>query len=90
MSNKVYDVLKWIVLVGFYALNYLWTELAEVWSFPYAVEIGKTITIVGGTLGIIIGVSSVKYNLKVKAEKSSEIETENESEIVIDEDNEEF
>lgn len=67
LSNKVYDVLKWIVLVGFYALNYLWTELAEVWSFPYAVEIGKSITIIGGTLGIIIGVSSVKYNL-VKAE----------------------
>ena len=71
MSNKVYDVLKWIVLVGFYALNYLWTELAEVWSFPYAVEIGKTIAIIGGTLGIIIGVSSVKYNAKRKVENDN-------------------
>lgn len=84
MSNKVYDVLKWITLVGLYALNYLWTELAEVWSFPYAVEISKTITIIGGTLGIILGVSSVKYNLKMKAQNQN-IGEEN-SEIVIEND----
>lgn len=62
MPNKVYDVLKWVAMVGFYALNYLWSELAEVWGFPYATQISKTIMIIGGTLGILLGISSIKYN----------------------------
>ena len=60
-NSKTYDVLKWIVLVGFYALNYLWVELASIWGFPYAIEIGKTISVVGFFLGILIGVSGSKY-----------------------------
>ena len=68
MSNKVYDVLKWIAMVGCYGLNYLWTELAETWDLPYSVEIGKTIMIVGGTLGIWLGISSIKYKMKQKDE----------------------
>ena len=75
-NSKVYDVLKWLALVGFYALNYLWTELAEVWGFPYAVEIGKTITIIGGTLGILLGISAIKYNLAKNAETATEKEDE--------------
>lgn len=75
MSNKFYDVMKWIVLVGMHGLNYLWTELADVWNFPYAVEISKTISIVAGALGIWLGISSVKYWIKNK-EKESEIEAE--------------
>lgn len=73
MSNKLYDVLKWISCVGCYALWYLWNELSAVWGFPYADEIGKTIIIIGGTIGILIGVSSVKYHLKQKEEESEEV-----------------
>lgn len=68
MPSKLYDVLKWVVMVGFYGLNYLWTNLAETWGFPYAVEISKTIMIVGGTLGIWLGISSITYHLKQKDE----------------------
>jgi hypothetical protein len=66
-NSKVYDVLKWIALVGIYALNYLWVELAAVWGFPYATEIGKTISIIGVALGIILGISGIKYNASLKA-----------------------
>ena len=60
-NGKVYDILKWIALVGCYALNYLWVELAGIWGFPYATEIGKTISVVGVFIGILIGVSGMKY-----------------------------
>lgn len=73
-NSKVYDVLKWIALVGCYALNYLWVELAEVWGFPYAVQIGKTISIIGVFIGILIGVSGIKYNLN----KGNKAQTDNE------------
>ena len=76
MSNKVYDVLKWIDGVLIYAILYAWTELARVWDFPYSTQIGQTITIVGGALGILLGVSSLKYNLKLKAEKQTENDPE--------------
>lgn len=62
-SSKLYDVLKWIALVGCYALNYLWVNLAEIWGFPYADAIGKTITVIGCFIGILIGVSGIKYKL---------------------------
>lgn len=73
MSNKFYDVMKWIVLVGMHGLNFLWTELADVWKFPFSVEISKTISIVAGALGIWLGISSVKYGIK---NKNSETEIE--------------
>ena len=60
-NSKVYDVLKWIALVGCGALNYLWVELAGIWGFPYATEIGKTITVIGVAIGILIGVSGARY-----------------------------
>ena len=60
-NSKVYDVLKWVALVGCGALNYLWVELAGIWGFPYAVEIGKTITVIGVAIGILIGVSGARY-----------------------------
>lgn len=62
-SSKLYDVLKWIALVGCYALNYLWVNLAEIWGFPYADAIGKTITVIGCFIGLLIGVSGIKYKL---------------------------
>lgn len=68
MPSKLYDVLKWVAMVGCYGLNYLWTELAEVWGFPYAMQISKTIMVVGGALGIFLGISSIKYHLKQKDE----------------------
>lgn len=74
-SNKVYDILKKVSCVGCYALWYLWNELSKVWGFPYAEEIGKTIIIIGGTIGILIGISSVKYYAKIKEEaEAKEIE----------------
>lgn len=61
MTNKVYDILKYIVTIGLPALTTLWLTLASIWNFPYAEPIGATMGAVTVFLGAIIGVSSAKY-----------------------------
>lgn len=62
MSNKVYDVLKFIAQILLPALGTLYFALAEIWHFPYAKEIVGTITAVDAFLGAILGISSMNYN----------------------------
>ena len=64
MSNKVYDVLKWIALVVLPAIGTLYFALAGIWGFPNAEEIVGTITAVDTFLGVLLGVSSAQYNKK--------------------------
>jgi len=61
MSNKVYDILKWIAMVVLPAIGTLYFALAGIWGFPYAEQIGGTITAVVTFLGVLLGVSSAKY-----------------------------
>lgn len=65
MNNKVYDVLKWIALVGLPALTALWLTLANIWGFPYAEAIGATMAAVTTFLGAILGISSIQYQKKI-------------------------
>lgn len=62
MSNKMYDVLKWIAMVCLPAVATLYFALAGIWGFPYAEEIVGTITAVDTFLGVLLGISSAKYN----------------------------
>lgn len=64
MSNKAYDILKWIALVGLYAIATLVNGLGEIWSIPMTDEIVKTINLFGTVLGIILGISNVNYKKK--------------------------
>ena len=62
MSNKVYDVLKWIALILIPAIGTLYFALAGIWGFPYAEAIVGTITAVDTFLGAILGISTSIYN----------------------------
>ena len=64
MSNKVYDVLKWIAMVVLPAIGTLYFALANIWGFPYAEEIVGTITAVDTFLGVLLGISTSHYNKK--------------------------
>lgn len=64
MSNKVYDILKWIAQILLPALGTLYFALAGIWNFPYAEAIVGTITAVDTFLGIILGISTANYNKK--------------------------
>lgn len=61
MSNKVYDVLKWIAMYLLPALGTLYFTISGIWGFPYGEEIVGTITAVDTFLGILLGISSVQY-----------------------------
>lgn len=61
LSNKVYDILKWIVILFLPASATLYFALAGIWGFPYAEQVVGTITAVTTFLGIILGISSMQY-----------------------------
>lgn len=61
MSNKLYDILKWVALVALDAVGYFYQELANVWSLPYGDEVFKTCVALSIFIGALIGVSSAKY-----------------------------
>lgn len=62
MSNKVYDVLKFIAQIFLPAAGTLYFALAEIWGFPYGAEIVGTITAVDAFLGALLGISTMQYN----------------------------
>lgn len=62
LSNKAYDVLKWIAQVVLPAVGTLYAALSGIWGFPYGEEIVGTILAVDTFLGVILGISTAKYN----------------------------
>ena len=62
MSNKVYDILKWIAMYLLPALGTLYFALAGIWGLPYGEQIVGTITAVDTFLGVILGISTAQYN----------------------------
>ena len=67
MSNKVYDILKFIAQILLPAIGTLYFALAKIWGFPYAAEIVGTISAVDAFLGALLGISTAKYNAEVQA-----------------------
>lgn len=64
LSDKVYNILKWVALVLMPALGALYFGLAGIWGFPYGEQIVGTITVIDTFLGVILGISTVQYNKK--------------------------
>jgi hypothetical protein len=61
MSNKVYDVLKWIAQIALPAAGTLYFALSQIWGLPYGEQIVGTITAVDAFLGALLGISSMDY-----------------------------
>lgn len=64
MTNKTYDVLKFIATIILPALGTLYFALAQIWGFPYGEEIIGTITAIVTFLATVLKVSSVQYYKK--------------------------
>ena len=61
ISNKVYDVLKWIAQYLLPALGTLYFAISTIWGFPYGEQVVGTITAIDAFLGAILGLSSATY-----------------------------
>lgn len=62
MSNKTYDILKWIAMYLLPAAGTLYFALAGIWGLPYGEQVVGTITAVDTFLGVILGISTSQYN----------------------------
>lgn len=62
MSNKTYDVLKWIAQYLLPALATLYFAVAQIWGLPYGEEVVGTITAIDTFLGVLLGISTAAYN----------------------------
>ena len=72
MSNKLYDILKYVAQIILPACATLYFALAGIWNLPYREEIVGTITAVDAFLGVILGISSANYK---KMNEANEITT---------------
>lgn len=67
LSNKTYDVLKWIAQYLLPAAGTLYFAVASIWGLPYGEQIVGTITAIDTFLGVILGVSTSTYTKEDKA-----------------------
>ena len=72
MSNKMYDLLRWIAQIGLPALGTLYFALAKIWGFQYATEVVGTITAVDTFLGALLGISTSQYNKELEEKTGGE------------------
>lgn len=62
LSNKTYDILKWIALVALPALTTFYGVVGATLNIPYTQEV-LTIAVAFDTmLGTMLGISNSKYN----------------------------
>lgn len=62
LSNKQYDVLKWIAMIALPAIGTLYSSLAAIWGFPYGDQIVGTVLAIDTFLGVLLGISTTQYN----------------------------
>lgn len=61
LSNKTYDTLKWVALVGTNAFSALIITLGKIWGWSYAEAIAGTISAIGTCIGACLQISSANY-----------------------------
>ena len=66
MTNKVYDVLKWIARCFLPAVGTLYFALSGIWNLPYGEQVVGTITAIDTFLGVLLGISTAQYNKSTK------------------------
>ena len=69
MSNKTYDILKWIAQILLPAIGTLYFAIAQIWGLPYAEQIVGTIMALDAFLGAILGISTKAYLEEQRWEK---------------------
>ena len=61
MSNKTYDIMKYIAQIVLPALGTLYFALSSIWGLPYGEQIVGTITAIDAFLGALLKIQSDAY-----------------------------
>lgn len=61
MSNRLYDLLKWMAMFFLPALAILIQSIFAIWNLPYGEEISATVVAINAFLGACLGISSIQY-----------------------------
>ena len=67
MSNKAYDIIKWVVTILAPAFIVLYTTLAQVWGWSNSDRVTLTVGAITLFLGTLIKLSSTRYGKEVDA-----------------------
>ena len=69
MSNKVYDVLKFVAQIVLPAIATFYLTLAGIWGLPFGEQVSGTIMALDTFFFFFLMISSNKYNKENKEEK---------------------
>lgn len=62
IPDKLYDILKWVVIIVLPAIATLYAALSAVWAWPYSDQVVTTITAADTFLGAVLCISTATYN----------------------------
>lgn len=68
LSNRAYDILKWVAIIALPAIATFVVAIFEIWDIPFANEIAQTITACATLLGALLCVSSMNYSAEEELE----------------------
>lgn len=63
LTNKMYDVLKWVTLILLPSLSVLYMALAPLWSLPYPTEVVASIAALDVFLASLLGISTNTFKV---------------------------
>lgn len=72
LSDKAYNILKWICMVALNAIGVFYKTIAIIWSLPYGNEVALTCSALALCIGTLIGISTAEYYKDKKNETVSE------------------
>jgi len=61
LSDKAYDILKWIALIALDAIGVCYRTLSAIWGWPFGEEVLATCAALSLLIGTLIGVSTAQY-----------------------------
>ena len=77
LSDKAYDILKWVAQYLLPGLATLYFALSQIWGLPYGEQVIGTIAAVSTFLGVFMGISTATYKARLLAQQNTKSENEN-------------
>lgn len=61
LSDKAYNILKWICMVALNAIGVFYKTVATIWGLGYGNEVALTCSALALCIGTLIGISTAEY-----------------------------